>query len=37
MLDGADWNSAGGYYQVRQLHAHTWVEAYLGRTNCPKT
>ena len=24
-----EWNSAGGYYQVRQLHAHTWVEALL--------
>ena len=22
-------NSAGGYYQVRQLHAHAWVEALL--------
>ena len=26
---GGEWNAAGGYYQVRQLHAHTWVEAYL--------
>ncbi len=24
-----EWNSAGGYYQVRQLHAHTWVEVLL--------
>ncbi len=24
-----EWNSAGGYYQVRQLHAHVWVEALL--------
>ncbi len=24
-----EWNSDGGYYQVRQLHAHTWVEALL--------
>jgi len=23
-----EWNSIGRYYQVRQLHAHTWVEAY---------
>lgn len=23
------WDPLGGYYQVRQLHAHTWVEAYL--------
>ena len=26
---GADWNPLGRFYQVRQLHAHTWVEAYL--------
>ncbi len=25
----ADWNPVGGYLQVRQLHAHAWVEAYL--------
>jgi protein-glutamine gamma-glutamyltransferase len=25
---GGDWNSLGQYYQVRQLHAHAWVEAY---------
>jgi transglutaminase-like putative cysteine protease len=25
---GGDWNSLGKYYQVRQLHAHAWVEAY---------
>jgi transglutaminase-like putative cysteine protease len=24
-----EWNSAGGYYHVRQLHAHAWVEALL--------
>ena len=24
-----EWNSQGNYYQVRQLHAHTWVEALL--------
>jgi protein-glutamine gamma-glutamyltransferase len=28
-VDNDAWNSGGGYYQVRQLHAHTWVEAYL--------
>ena len=27
--DRDDWDSLGGYYQVRQFHAHTWVEAYL--------
>jgi len=26
---GGEFNTAGGYYQIRQLHAHTWVEAYL--------
>jgi protein-glutamine gamma-glutamyltransferase len=30
------WNSAGEYYQVRQLHAHTWVEVYLGERELPK-
>jgi hypothetical protein len=30
MCDQTDWDSLGGYYQVRQYHAHTWVEAYLG-------
>ena len=25
----------GGYYQVRQLHAHTWVEAYLRPSQLP--
>ena len=29
MCDQSDWDSLGGYYQVRQYHAHTWVEAYL--------
>lgn len=26
---GVDQNRAGGYYQVRQLYSHAWVEAYL--------
>jgi transglutaminase-like putative cysteine protease len=26
---GGDFNSLGGYYQVRQKHAHAWVEALL--------
>ena len=29
------WNAVGGYYQVRQLHAHTWVEAYLRPEQLP--
>ena len=30
-----EWNDVGGYYQVRQLHAHTWVEAYLRPDQIP--
>jgi hypothetical protein len=30
-----EWNSVGGYLQVRQLHAHAWVEAYLNRGQIP--
>jgi hypothetical protein len=26
---GGDWNVVGGFYQMRQLNAHSWVEAYL--------
>jgi len=26
---GADYNETGGYYQVRELLAHSWVEAYI--------
>ena len=26
---GADYNQAGGYYQIRQLLAHAWAEAYV--------
>jgi hypothetical protein len=29
MCDQSDWDSLGGYYQVRQYDAHTWVEANL--------
>ena len=32
---GGEWNSLGGYYQVRQLHAHSWVEAFVE--NLPPT
>lgn len=28
---GGDYNYLGAYYQVRQMHAHAWVEAYLER------
>lgn len=26
---GAEWNPLGGFYQVRQYHAHSWAECYL--------
>ncbi len=29
------WDATGGYYRVRQLHAHTWVEAYLPPNQLP--
>ena len=31
-----EWNEMGKYYQVRQLHAHTWVEAYLRPKQLPR-
>jgi protein-glutamine gamma-glutamyltransferase len=31
-----EWNSFGGYFQVRQLHAHAWVEAYLEPEQIPR-
>ena len=30
-----EWNAGGGYYQVRQRHAHTWVEAYIRAGQIP--
>jgi hypothetical protein len=30
-----EWNPLGGFFVVRQLHAHTWVEAYLSRDQVP--
>ncbi len=39
---GGDWNTLGQFYQVRQLHAHVWVEAmvddpdYTGSGTPPK-
>ncbi len=30
------WNDLGKYYQVRQLHAHAWVEAYIAPQYLPK-
>ncbi len=32
---GGEWNSVGSYYHVQQLHAHTWVEVYLGSSDIP--
>lgn len=31
-----EWDSVGKFYQVRQLHAHSWVEAYIPREQLPK-
>jgi hypothetical protein len=30
-----EWNDLGGFFQVRQLHAHTWVEAFLEPRHVP--
>lgn len=30
-----EWNPLGGFFQVRQLHAHTWVEVYLDPRHLP--
>jgi hypothetical protein len=30
-----EWNGLGNFYQVRQLHAHAWVEAYLPSDEIP--
>jgi protein-glutamine gamma-glutamyltransferase len=32
---GGEFNQFGKYYDVRQLHAHAWVEVYLERTDLP--
>ncbi len=34
---GGEFNALGGFYQVRQLHAHAWVEAYLEPDEIPET
>jgi transglutaminase-like putative cysteine protease len=33
---GGEFNSIGGYYQVRQKHAHAWVEALLPGASIPE-
>ena len=32
-----EWNPAGGFFQVRQWHAHMWVEAYLSAPHLPSS
>jgi hypothetical protein len=32
---GGEYNGVGGYYIVRQLHAHAWVEAFIPQTDIP--
>jgi hypothetical protein len=34
-FNGGEYNGVGGFYQVRQLHAHAWVEAYLTSDQLP--
>ena len=34
---GGEWNPLGGYYQVQQLHAHSWVEVYLSKRQVPES
>ncbi len=33
---GGDWNTFGSFYQVRQLHTHAWVEAYIEPNALPR-
>jgi hypothetical protein len=33
---GGEYNSLGGYYWVRKLHAHSWVEVYLEKDQVPR-
>ena len=33
---GGDWNPVGEFYQFQQLHAHSWVEAFLPRRKIRK-
>src|SRR5690606_38268831 len=28
-FQGGEWNDVGGYYIVRRMHAHSWVEAWI--------
>ena len=32
---GDEWNEFGSFYQIRQLHAHTWVEVFVPRKQLP--
>ncbi len=32
---GGEWNSAGKYYEIQELHTHTWVEVFLPRELLP--
>ena len=34
---GGEWNPLGSFYDVRQLHAHAWVEAYLAPDQIPES
>lgn len=32
---GGEWNMMGRFYQIRELHAHAWVEAYMEKDQLP--
>lgn len=34
---GGEYNSVGGYFAVKQMHAHAWVEAYIPHRDLPET
>ncbi|MFI4876790.1 MAG: DUF3488 and DUF4129 domain-containing transglutaminase family protein [Blastopirellula sp. JB062] len=33
---GGEYNSFGGYFAVKQMHAHAWVEAYIPQKDLPE-
>ncbi|TWT30076.1 transglutaminase TgpA family protein [Blastopirellula retiformator] len=34
---GGEYNSVGGYFAVKQMHAHAWVEAYIKHEDLPES
>lgn len=35
-FNGGEWNPIGGFFQVRHLHSHAWVEAYIAAEQLPE-